>query len=151
MSKDPKPQNSLFVESQWQLESMQLVNFGPFDGYHLFEFKAGEETPATTVISGESGSGKSTLQDAFFEVMTRNGSYNTASNEGGRGGSLSSEKRSLIGYVRGKLEDIEDDNGNTVAQLLRDGSCNRWSACCSLVFYLERWNTYGKHLHSRRV
>ena len=115
-------------ESQWQLESIQLVNFGPFDGYHLFDVKcAFDEVPAT-VVAGDSGTGKSTLEDAFFEVMTRNGSYNTASNEGGRGGSLQSEKRSLIGYVRGKLEDIEDEHGNPVAQLLRDGSCNRWSA-----------------------
>ena len=85
------------VERQWQLESMQLVNFGPFDGYHKLEFKTGFAQVPTTVISGDSGTGKSTIEDAFFEVMTRNGSYNSASNEGGRGGSLTSEKRSLIG------------------------------------------------------
>lgn len=121
-------QLSLLQESQWELESMQLVNFGPFDGYHCFDFKTGFESIPTTVIAGDSGTGKSTVEDAFFEVMTRNGSYNTASNEGGRGGSISSEKRSLIGYVRGKLEDVEDADGNPVAQMLRDGSCNRWSA-----------------------
>ena len=121
-------QTGLLEQSQWQLSSIQLVNFGPFDGYHLFSLKTGFEHIPTTVIAGDSGTGKSTLEDAFFEVMTRNGSYNTASNEGGRGGSLASDKRSLIGYVRGKLEDVEDENGNPVAQMLRDGSCNRWSA-----------------------
>lgn len=115
-------------EAQWQLSTMQLVNFGPFDGYHLFDYKTGFDHAPTTVVAGDSGTGKSTLEDAFFEVMTRNGSYNTASNDGGRGGSLSSEKRSLIGYVRGKLADTEDEDGNQVARLLRDGSCNRWSA-----------------------
>ena len=115
-------------ETQWQLSCMQLVNFGPFDGYHVFNYKVGFEHAPTTVVAGDSGTGKSTLEDAFFEVMTRNGSYNTASNEGGRGGSLASEKRSLIGYVRGKLADTEDEDGNQVARLLRDGSCNRWSA-----------------------
>ena len=116
------------VERQWQLESMQLVNFGPFDGYHKLEFKTGFAQVPTTVISGDSGTGKSTIEDAFFEVMTRNGSYNSASNEGGRGGSLTSEKRSLIGYVRGKLEDVEDEEGRRQVQMLRDGHCNRWSA-----------------------
>ena len=115
-------------EAQWQLASMQLVNFGPFDGYHAFNYKTGFDHAPTTVVAGDSGTGKSTLEDAFFEVMTRNGSYNTASNEGGRVGSLTSEKRSLIGYVRGKLADTEDEDGNQVARLLRDGSCNRWSA-----------------------
>ena len=115
-------------EAQWQLASMQLVNFGPFDGYHAFNYKTGFDHAPTTVVAGDSGTGKSTLEDAFFEVMTRNGSYNTASNEGGRGGSLASEKRSRIGYVRGKLADTEDEDGNQVARLLRDGSCNRWSA-----------------------
>lgn len=128
MSSAETLQIGLLAQEQWQLASMQLVNFGPFDGYHNFEFKTGFDSIPTTVVAGDSGTGKSTLEDAFFEVMTRNGSYNTASNEGGRGGSLASEKRSLIGYVRGKLEDIEDENGNTVAQMLRDGSCNRWSA-----------------------
>lgn len=116
------------VERQWQLESMQLVNFGSFDGYHKLEFKTGFAQVPTTVISGDSGTGKSTIEDAFFEVMTRNGSYNSASNEGGRGGSLTSEKRSLIGYVRGKLEDVEDEEGRRQVQMLRDGHCNRWSA-----------------------
>ena len=118
----------MLEEAQWQLASMQLVNFGPFDGYHEFKYKTGFDHAPTTVVAGDSGTGKSTLEDAFFEVMTRNGSYNTASNEGGRGGSLASEKRSLIGYVRGKLADTEDEDGNQVARLLRDGSCNRWSA-----------------------
>ena len=118
----------MLEEAQWQLSSMQLVNFGPFDGYHIFDYKTGFDHAPTTVVAGDSGTGKSTLEDAFFEVMTRNGSYNTASNEGGRGGSLASEKRSLIGYVRGKLADTEDEDGNQVARLLRDGSCNRWSA-----------------------
>lgn len=121
-------QFGLLEESQWQLDCMQLVNFGPFDGYHFFDYKTGFDYAPTTVVAGDSGTGKSTLEDAFFEVMTRNGSYNTASNDGGRGGSLSSEKRSLIGYVRGKLADTEDEDGNQVARLLRDGSCNRWSA-----------------------
>lgn len=128
MSDVPMLQLGMLEEGQWQLALIQLVNFGPFDGYHRFEVKTGFDHIPTTVVAGDSGTGKSTLEDAFFEVMTRNGSYNTASNEGGRGGSISSEKRSLIGYVRGKLEDTEDENGNPVAQLLRDGSCNRWSA-----------------------
>ena len=124
----------MFEDGQWQLGLIQLVNFGPFDGYHRFDVKTGFDSIPTTVVAGDSGTGKSTLEDAFFEVMTRNGSYNTASNEGGRGGSISSEKRSLIGYVRGKLEDTEDENGNPVAQLLRDGSCNRWSAVVLTYF-----------------
>ena len=87
-------QFGMLQESQWQLSSMQLVNFGPFDGYHLFDFKTGFDHIPTTVVSGDSGTGKSTLEDAFFEVMTRNGSYNTASNDGGRGGSLPRSARS---------------------------------------------------------
>ncbi len=142
MSENLLLQMDMLQEDQWQLALIQLVNFGPFDGYHCFDVKTGFDRIPTTVIAGDSGTGKSTLEDAFFEVMTRNGSYNTASNEGGRGGSLSSEKRSLIGYVRGKLEDTEDENGNPVAQLLRDGSCNRWSAVV-LTFRSNTGNVFS--------
>ena len=56
-------------EAQWQLASMQLVNFGPFDGYHAFSYKTGFDHAPTTVVAGDSGTGKSTLEDAFFEIM----------------------------------------------------------------------------------
>lgn len=117
--------------SQWRLESIQLVNWGGFDGYHHVEFDLGDASePGTTMITGESGTGKSTLMDAYIAVlMPNNTRFNLASNSVGRGKARGDMERTVLTYLQGKTDLVYDsETGENRAQVLRDGSCARWSA-----------------------
>src|SRR4051812_22856608 len=98
----------LFPESgpaQWRLESMQLVNWGGFQGFTSIEF-----SPTSTLISGASGTGKSTILDAWLALMMdSNTPFNGASNDAGRGRARGVAQRSLLTYLRGKLDDIREN------------------------------------------
>jgi uncharacterized protein YPO0396 len=68
----PRMQQSLFGliptasdGRQWTARSMQLVNWGGYDGHHEVRFAG-----TTTLLTGASGSGKSTLLDAARSSAT---------------------------------------------------------------------------------
>lgn len=116
---------------QWQLSSIQLVNWGGFDGYHNIDFMlATESGPGATLITGRSGVGKSTIMDAYIAVMMPNNTrFNSASNKVGRGKARGDQERTVLTYLQGKTDDIFDSTSNADrSQLLRDESCARWSA-----------------------
>ena len=62
----------------WAFASRQLVNWGSYDGYHVFEpSTAGNDT--VTLLTGQSESGKSTLVDAQVSLLyPANAAFNKA-------------------------------------------------------------------------
>lgn len=109
--------------SQWRLELMQLVNWGGFHGLTSVEF-----SPTSTLISGASGTGKSTILDAWLALMMdSNTPFNGASNDAGRGRARGTTQRSLLTYLRGKLDDIRE-NGEAGERNLRGSSSWTWGA-----------------------
>ena len=109
--------------SQWRLESMQLVNWGGFHGLTRVEF-----SPESALISGASGTGKSTILDAYLALMMdSNTPFNGASNDAGRGRARSATQRSLVTYLRGKLDDIRE-NGEARERNLRGSDSWTWGA-----------------------
>ena len=52
------------ADTQWKLESLQVINWGGFEGHHTLPFH-----PDATMLSGGSGTGKSTLLDAYTALM----------------------------------------------------------------------------------
>ncbi|MCU1461185.1 MAG: hypothetical protein JWO37_1260 [Acidimicrobiales bacterium] len=109
--------------SQWRLESMQLVNWGGFQGFTSIEF-----SPTSTLISGASGTGKSTILDAWLALMMdSNTPFNGASNDAGRGRARGVTQRGLLTYLRGKLDDIRE-NGEAGERNLRGSSSWTWGA-----------------------
>lgn len=99
---------------QWRMEVMHLLNWGGYDGYHRIEF-----APTSTLISGSSGTGKSTCLDAYTALMMPgNVPFNGASNAG-QGQARGPSKRSLISYVRGKTDSVQNRNGEMVDRRLR--------------------------------
>src|SRR5690349_14779641 len=67
------------TDQQWRLESLQMVNWGGFNGHHKIEYH-----PESTLISGGSGTGKSTMLDAYTAlVMPWKVPFNGASNDSG--------------------------------------------------------------------
>lgn len=101
--------------AQWRLETIQLVNWGGFHGYHSIAV-----APGSTLLTGASGSGKSTLLDAWIALMMpSNVAFNGASNDSGGGRARSAEKRSLLSYLRGKTDNKGDGSGGTRDLVLR--------------------------------
>ena len=91
---DPHP------SPQWLAESMQLVNWGGFEGHHTIVF-----ADSATLLSGASGTGKSTLLDAYIALMMdSNTPFNGASNDNVTGRARSGEQRSILSYMRGKID-----------------------------------------------
>src|SRR5438552_1363482 len=85
---------------QWRVESLQVVNWGGFDGHHTVDF-----AESATLLSGASGTGKSTLLDAYIALMMEsNTPFNGASNDNVTGRARSSEQRNILSYVRGKVD-----------------------------------------------
>lgn len=100
---------------QWRAESMQLVNWGGFEGWHEIRLDAD-----TTLIAGATGSGKSTILDAYTALMMPSRvAFNSASNEATIGRARSSEQRSILTYLRGKQDMSQDATGTRHDQNLR--------------------------------
>ncbi|MGG7463453.1 ATP-binding protein [Plantibacter sp. YIM 135347] len=92
------------VVEQWRVETMQLINWGGFDGYRSVDF-----SPSATLISGASGTGKSSLMDAYLAVMMSSDvPFNGASNDATGGRARSPEQRNLLTYLRGKVDSTRD-------------------------------------------
>lgn len=104
-------------QAQWRVESMQMVNWGGFDGRHEVAFAGG-----STLLSGASGTGKSTLLDAYLALMMPSDTpFNGASNDAG-GRARSSEQRNLLTYLRGKMDTSRVDGSDELRdQVLRGG------------------------------
>lgn len=105
----------------WRIARLEVVNWGGFDGWHHVAFDN-----AGTILTGGSGAGKSTLLDAYIAVMmSAKVPFNNASNAG-RGRARGDGQRSVLTYVRGKIDSTVVD-GETVDRTLR-GSANAWGA-----------------------
>lgn len=105
----------------WRIARLQVVNWGGFDGWHDVAFD-----DAGTILTGGSGAGKSTLLDAYIALMmSAKVPFNNASNAG-RGRARGDGQRSVLTYVRGKIDSTVVD-GETVDRTLR-GSANAWGA-----------------------
>ncbi|WP_432561366.1 ATP-binding protein [Kineococcus sp. SYSU DK003] len=118
---------------QWHVAHVQLVNWGGFDGYHRIEFD-----PRANLITGASGTGKSTSLDAYIAVMMNTTTaFNGASNDAVTGRARSSTQRNPLSYVRGKLDEVldEDTGKNRDATLRgRDANGNPANAWSGLAF-----------------
>jgi uncharacterized protein YPO0396 len=105
----------------WRIARLQVVNWGGFDGWHDVSFD-----DAGTILTGGSGAGKSTLLDAYIALMmSARVPFNNASNVG-RGRARGDGQRSVLTYIRGKIDSTVVD-GETVDRTLR-GSANAWGA-----------------------
>lgn len=102
--------------AQWRLESLQMINWGGFEGPHQVRF-----APGSTLISGGSGTGKSTVLDAYLALMMPSDTpFNGASNDAG-GRARSPEQRNLLTYLRGKMDDKSEGLTNKRDLVLRGG------------------------------
>jgi uncharacterized protein YPO0396 len=110
---------------QWLAESMQLVNWGGFEGHHTIVF-----ADLATLLSGASGTGKSTLLDAYIALMMdSNTPFNGASNDNVTGRARSGEQRSILSYMRGKIDaSREPGTGRLRDDVMRGHSSATWSA-----------------------
>jgi uncharacterized protein YPO0396 len=105
----------------WRIARLQVVNWGGFDGWHDVAFD-----DVGTILTGGSGAGKSTLLDAYIALMmSAKVPFNNASNAG-RGRARGDGQRSVLTYVRGKIDSTVVD-GETLDRSLR-GSTNTWGA-----------------------
>lgn len=112
-----------FAETQWRAQSMQLVNWGGFQGPNTIEL-----TTETTLLTGASGTGKSTILDAYLALMMdSNTPFNGASNDASRGRARGATQRSLLTYLRGKLDDVRTD-GEATERILRGVKAATWGA-----------------------
>lgn len=99
---------------QWRIDAFHLVNWGGYDGYHRIEL-----SPGSNLISGPSGVGKSTLMDAYTAlVMPSDVAFNGASNAG-QGRARSASQRNVVSYVRGKLDSVQNADGEMMDRRLR--------------------------------
>jgi uncharacterized protein YPO0396 len=111
--------------TQWKVESLQLVNWGGFQNHATVAF-----SPTTTLLSGASGTGKSTLLDAYIAIMMDSGTpFNGASNDATIGRARGADQRSLVSYLRGKLDTGRDTTtGELADQVLRGRDTATWGA-----------------------
>jgi uncharacterized protein YPO0396 len=110
--------------TQWKVETLQLVNWGGFHGHTSIDFAA-----TTTLLSGASGTGKSTLLDAYIAVMMdSNIPFNGASNDATVGRARGADQRSLVSYLRGKLDTSRATTGELADQVLRGQDSATWGA-----------------------
>lgn len=86
--------------TQWRAQTLQMVNWGGFHGYHSMSLATG-----STLLSGASGTGKSTLLDAYLALMMPSDTpFNGASNDATVGRARSVDQRNLLTYLRGKTD-----------------------------------------------
>lgn len=119
----PEQKGRMKVEPQWRLESLQMVNWGGFEGHRKVDFHAG-----STLLSGGSGTGKSTLLDAYTALMMPwKVPFNGASNDAGAGRARDEAggQRTLLTYLRGK---VGNTGGDRSATLLRGKNRPTWGA-----------------------
>ena len=111
------PQQTLvdLEQAQWRIESVQMINWGGFDGRHEVAFPG-----ASPLLSGASGTGKSTLLDAYLALMMPSDTpFNGASNDAG-GRARSPEQRNLLTYRGGKMDTSRVDGSDELRdQVLR--------------------------------
>ncbi|OKH81595.1 hypothetical protein EB73_27870 [Mycobacterium sp. SWH-M3] len=113
------------VHGQWLLESIQLVNWGGFEGHHRVEVST-----TSTLISGATGTGKSTLLDAYIALlMPSRIPFNGASNDNVSGRARGGDQRNVLRYMRGKIDDNRVDGSSVLTdQVLRGRTTPTWSA-----------------------
>lgn len=100
----------------WMLKERQLVNWGSYDGRHIFRPSMAEDG-TVTLLTGQSESGKSTLVDAQVSLLyPANAAFNKASNAG-------RSDRSDYSYLLG-LRGIRNNNGHDEPLYLRGHDAN---------------------------
>ena len=105
--------STIDMAQQWRAESMQVVNWGGFEGHHEVVF-----AETATLLSGASGTGKSTLLDAFIALMMdSNTPFNGASNDHVTGRARGEDQRNILSYMRGKT-DSQPRTGDGTAPLM---------------------------------
>ena len=98
------------MADHWMLASRQLVNWGAYEGYHVFRPSMDPDMPIT-LLAGASESGKSTLVDAQNSLLYPAGTaFNKASNSG-------RSERSDYTYLRGMTAVADDAEGGTAVYL----------------------------------
>lgn len=98
------------MADHWMLSSRQLVNWGSYEGYHVFRPSMDPGMPIT-LLAGASESGKSTLVDAQNSLLYPAGTaFNKASNSG-------RSERSDYTYLRGMTAVADDAEGGTAVYL----------------------------------
>ena len=116
------------------LGSLELFNWGPFQGRHRAEF----DQQGTAVI-GPTGSGKTTLVDAFMTLICAQPRYNLASTGGHE------SDRDLMSYVRGVIGagnegDSQDHivrRGATVTAIAANFSNGERELCIAALLWLD--------------
>ncbi|MCC9146852.1 MULTISPECIES: ATP-binding protein [unclassified Arthrobacter] len=114
------PMGDLINPGQNRLASVQIVNWGTFDGAHTISVDR-----AGTLLTGDSGVGKSTVFDAMLQVMDARPRMNEAAQN--NAGTNAEEKRNAFSYMRGRLGTQGTDDGAGTAYQ-RPGAS--WSAVC---------------------
>lgn len=111
-------------DGQWRLQSLQLVNWGGFEGHHRVDLSAD-----STLISGATGTGKSTLLDAYIALlMPSRVPFNGASNDNVSGRARGGDQRNVLRYMRGKIDDNRPEGSVTLTdQVLRGRGAPTWS------------------------
>lgn len=110
--------------TQWKALTLQVVNWGGFEGAVRVPFHAG-----STLVSGASGSGKSTLLDAYIALMMPSDiAFNGASNDAVSGRARSAGQRNLLSYLRGQTDTVPDESGRERPKLLRGDGVPTWGA-----------------------
>lgn len=130
--------------TQWRLESLQVVNWGGFEGFEQVDMD-----PDSTLLSGGSGTGKSTLLDAYTALMMPSYvDFNGASNSSGTGRARNAQggRRTLLSYLRGKQGNDGDTGGASGEQLLRGKERATWGAVAGVFVSSE-----GAHFSVMRL
>ncbi|MDQ2894566.1 MAG: hypothetical protein M3Y09_02790 [Actinomycetota bacterium] len=111
--------------TQWKAETLQMVNWGGFQGHAQMAI-----SPGATLLSGASGTGKSTLLDAYLALMMPSDTpFNGASNDARTGRARGADQRNLLTYLRGKIDTSrEAGTGELTDQVLRGVDSASWGA-----------------------
>lgn len=130
MTNSPAP--TVTTAPQWTAEQIQLLNWGGFHGYNQIPLNAD-----STLISGGSGTGKSTMMDSYIALMMPHTvAFNGASNAV-RGRARSDDQRSLLSYMRGKTDTVEDrESGEAKDRVLR-GEATSVASAIAVTFRNE--------------